>query len=191
TPLKVSGVEHIPPGAAVFVVNHSSYFDNVVLGALLPRPAIFVVKAELVKKFFARVFLRRIGAIFVERMDVEKGAEAAQKAAHLLRTGELIVFFPEGTLTRMPGLLAFRTGPFLAAAEAGVPIIPVAIRGTRSILRGDQWFPRQGRVEVTVAAPILPEGPDWSAAVTARDAARAEILHLVGEPDLAEEEVIF
>ncbi|MGZ6022454.1 MAG: AMP-binding protein [Rhizomicrobium sp.] len=191
TPLKVSGVEHIPPGAAVLVVNHSSYFDNVVLGALLPRPAIFVVKAELVKKFFARVFLRRIGAIFVERMDVEKGAEAAQKAAHLLRTGELIVFFPEGTLTRMPGLLAFRTGPFLAAAEAGVPIIPVAIRGTRSILRGDQWFPRQGRVEVTVAAPILPEGPDWSAAVTARDAARAEILHLVGEPDLAEEEVIF
>ena len=189
TPLKISGTEHIPAGAAVLVVNHSSYFDNVVLGAILSRPPIFAVKAELFRKFFARVFLERIGAIFVERMDVERGAAAAQKAARLLRAGELVVFFPEGTLTRMPGLLAFRTGPFLAAAEAGVPVIPVAIRGTRSILRGDQWFPRQGRGEVTIGAPIFPSGTDWSAAVTARDAARAEMLRLVGEPDLAEEVV--
>ena len=191
TPLKLSGVEHIPAGAAVLVVNHSSYFDNVVLGALLPRPAAFVAKAELVKKFFARMFLERIGTIFVERMDVEKGAEAAQEAAHRLRSGELLIFFPEGTLTRMPGLLAFRTGPFLAAAEAAVPVVPIAIRGTRSILRGDQWFPRRGAVEVTVAPPIVPEGKDWSAAVAARDTARAALLRLVGEPDLAEEQVTF
>lgn len=189
TPLAIIGIEKIPAGGAVLVINHSSYFDNVVLGALLPRPATFVAKAELVKKFFARVFLNRLGTIFAERMDVEKGPEAAQEAVRRLHSGDLVVFFPEGTLTRMPGLLPFRTGPFLAAAEAQVPITPIAISGTRSILRGDQWFPRRGAVGVTVADPILPQGSDWSAAVAARDAARTQILRLVGEPDLAEERV--
>ena len=189
TPLAVSGIENIPPSGAVLVINHSSYFDNVVLGALLPRPAAFVAKAELVRKFFARVFLKRLRTIFAERMDVEKGPEAAREAVRLLHSGELVVFFPEGTLTRMPGLLPFRTGPFLAAAEARVPIVPVAIRGTRSILRGDQWFPRRGAVQVTIGAPIMPRGSDWSAAVAARDAVRTQILRLVGEPDLAGERV--
>ena len=191
TTLKISGLENLPADAAAVVVNHSSYFDNVVLGALLQRPAIFVAKAELGRKFFARVFLRRLGTIFAERMDVEKGAQAAQQAADLLRGGEFLVFFPEGTLTRMPGLLPFRTGPFLAAAESQVPVVPIAIRGTRSILRGDQWFPRRGSVEVTIAAPIMPRAADWSAAIAARDAARSELLRLVGEPDLSEERVTF
>jgi len=71
------------------------------------------------------------------------------------------------------------------AAEAGVPIVPVTIRGTRSILRPDQWFPRRGTVAVTIGTPAPPEGADWAAAIRLRDAARAEILRHCGEPDLA------
>ena len=61
--------------------------------------------------------------------------------------------------------------------------MPVALAGTRSILRADQWFPRRGAVSVTVAAPIRPVGGDWAAAIRLRDAARAEILRHCGEPD--------
>ena len=191
TPLRVSGAENLPSGGAVVVVNHSSYFDNVVLSAVLRRPPIFVAKAELVRKLFARLFLARIGTLFVERTQAEKGAAAAEQAIAAARAGALLVFFPEGTLTRMPGLLAFRMGPFVTATEAGVPIVPVAIRGTRAILRGDQWFPRRGSVDVTIVPPIKSKGKNWSAALALRDEARSEMLRLIGEPDLASEQVTF
>ncbi|MCG8527338.1 MAG: hypothetical protein MI748_13215, partial [Opitutales bacterium] len=76
---------------------------------------------------------------------------------------------------------------FAAAAEVGAPVVPVAIRGTRSLLRADTWFPRRGAVRVVVAAPIMPQGNDWATAVTLRDASRASLLQHLGEPDLAHE----
>ena len=191
TPLVVEGSENIPPQGGVIVANHSSYFDNIVLGAVLRRPPVFVAKIELARKFFARLFLERIGTLFVERAQAEKGAEAAEQAIASARAGALLVFYPEGTLLRMPGLLPFRMGPFVTAAAAAIPVVPLAIRGTRSILRGDQWFPRRGSVHVTVARPIALSGNDWPAALAARDAARNDLLRLVGEPDLAGEQVSF
>jgi 1-acyl-sn-glycerol-3-phosphate acyltransferase len=90
----------------------------------------------------------------------------------------------------MPGLLPLRMGAFVIAAQAGVPVVPVTIRGTRSILRDGQWLFHRGRISVTFSAPIEPTGSDWNAAIQLRDAARAEILRLCGEPDLSEETVL-
>ena len=95
-----------------------------------------------------------------------------------------MVFFPEGTFGRMPGLLPFRMGAFTAAAEAGAAVVPVGIRGTRSVLRAGSWFPHRGALSVTVGTPLVPEGRDWSDAVKLRDLARQQILNLTGEPDL-------
>ena len=61
----------------------------------------------------------------------------------LARQGRILVFFPEGTFTRRAGLSGFYLGAFKVAAEANLPVLPGVIRGTRSMLRGDQWFPRQ------------------------------------------------
>jgi 1-acyl-sn-glycerol-3-phosphate acyltransferase len=94
--------------------------------------------------------------------------------------------FPEGTFERAPGLLPFHMGAFTIAARASLPIIPVAISGTRSILRGDQWFPRRGAVTVRVGEPIAPGGTDFGAAVRLRDATRAAILAGCGEPEVFE-----
>lgn len=66
-------------------------------------------------------------------------------------------------------------------------MVPVTIRGTRSLLRANSWFPHRGKVRVIVAAPILPAGTDWAAAVKLRDAARAALLAHLREPDLAQE----
>jgi len=94
------------------------------------------------------------------------------------------VFFPEGTFTRVPGLLPFHMGAFTAAAHAGVPLVPVVIRGTRSLLRDESRFPRRVVVKIHIGAPIAPAGREWTAAVKLRDAARGAILQQLGEPDL-------
>ena len=76
-------------------------------------------------------------------------------------------------------------GAFVIAAQLGIPVVPLAIRGTRSILRAGQWFPRRGMVHVTLDDPLEPSGTDWEAAIRLRDMARARILKFCGEPDLA------
>jgi 1-acyl-sn-glycerol-3-phosphate acyltransferase len=96
------------------------------------------------------------------------------------------VFFPEGTFTRRTGLTGFYLGAFKAASEAGLPVVPAAIRGTRALLRGEQWFPRRARVSVEFAEPVVPAGADFSAIVRLRDAVRNAILARCGEPDLGE-----
>jgi 1-acyl-sn-glycerol-3-phosphate acyltransferase len=169
----------------VIVANHASYLDGIILTAILPGTFSFVAKREFAAHPVARVFLRHIGAEYVERFDLARGAEDARQLARVAQRGRRLVFFPEGTFTRSTGLLPFHLGAFVAAAEAGVPVVPMTIRGTRSILRDGQWLPRRGTINVTVGPALQPEGSDWTAAVALRDAARAEILRHCGEPDLA------
>lgn len=195
-PVTVTGVENLPPPTqpCVFVANHASYLDGYLLVGYLPRPVSFVAKAELRRSLVARLFLERIQAGFVERFDAVRGiADFQELAAHAAR-GRSYLFFPEGTFTRSPGLLRFHMGAFIAAAEAGLPVVPLTIRGTRSILRGDDWRPHRGSVLLHVGQPLTVAGlgldgaDPWTIAVALRDAARAEILRHCGEPDLIMEQ---
>lgn len=183
TPWRVRGLERLPLGPSIVVANHASYIDGIVLTAALPGVFSFVAKREFTARLIPRVFLRHIGAEFVERFETLRGVEDARSLARAALSGKTLIFFPEGTFTRTPGVRAFHLGAFAAAAEADLPVVPVALAGTRSILRGDQWFPRRGAVSVTVGEPIRPAGRDWAATVRLRDAARAEILRHCGEPD--------
>ncbi len=191
TPLTIAGTGRLKAEGAILVVNHASYLDGMVLAAAIPGGVSFVAKKELAGQLFARLFLARLDTFFVERTDPEGGLEDTRRALAWVEAGGRLLFFAEGTLTRMPGLLPFRLGAFMIAAQAGLPVIPISIRGTRSVLRGEQWFPRRGAVSVTVRAPLCPDGGDFAAAVRLRDAARTEILRQCGEPDLAEEHIIF
>jgi 1-acyl-sn-glycerol-3-phosphate acyltransferase len=189
--LTVRGLEHVPRERAVmFAPNHASYLDGIVVVAALDQPASFIAKRELLDHWVPRIFLRRLGAQFVERFDVQRGIEDAGKFAGSLRGGRSLIVFPEGTFRRMPGLLPFRMGAFVIAAQAGAPLLPVVLRGTRSALREGQWLFRRTMISVTFCAPIVPQGSDWNAAIDLRDQARAEILRLCGEPDLNEETVL-
>ena len=186
-PLVVHGLEHIPAsGPFVMAVNHASYLDGLILlAALRERGYSFAAKRELSLSLVPRLFLRAIGTDFVERADIKQGVEDASRLAESVKAGRTPIFFAEGTFTRSAGLLPFRMGAFVIAAQTGVPLLPVTIRGARSVLRDGSWFARRGAIVVTIAAPLLPQGSDWNAAVALRDAARAEILRHCGEPDLA------
>ncbi len=196
TSLSVQGLEHLPPAPQVctFVSNHASYLDGFVLVAVLPRQVAFVAKAELAARWSTHIPLRCLGAVFVERFDKRKGIDDARRVSQIAGAGRSPLFFAEGTFTRMPGLLPFHMGAFVAAAETNTPVVPVAIRGTRSALRSGSWFPRRGTISVFVGAPVRPDtlraevaGDTWRLAVRLRDRTRASILHHCGEPDLGYE----
>lgn len=135
-----------------------------------------------------RVLLERMDTLFVERFELAGSLEDAARITTALRAGSAVAFFPEGTLQRESGLHAFHMGAFVAAAETATPVVPVAIRGTRAILLEESWFPRRGRITILVGSPLRPQGSDWEAAVRLRDQARAAVLAMLGEPDLAGEE---
>ncbi len=186
TPFSVVGLENLKSaGHCILVSNHASYIDSFIMVAALPYNFIYVAKRELTGQFISRVFLERIHTAFVERFDKQRGMEDARQTSQAVHEGKSLVFFSEGTFRRMPGLRPFYMGAFIAAAETSVPVIPVVIRGTRSILRAGHLYPRRGSVSVTVCAPIYPQGTDWASAIQLRDATRAEILKHYGEPDLA------
>jgi len=184
----VRGLEQVPgDGRCVLVANHASFLDGLVLTAVLPPGFAFVAKRELVPSPIAGRFLKRLGTAFVERLERSGGAEDARRLRATLAAGQALVFFPEGTFDRRPGLRAFHMGAFVIAAQAGVPIVPLGLKGTRAVLRGDSAFARRGRIEVRFGAAIAPSGDDWAAAVALRAAARDAVLARCGEPDLIDE----
>ena len=198
--LTVEGVEHlVRDGEFVVASNHTSYLDGLVLAAALPRPVRFVAKAELRDHLLARWFLDGLGTLYVDRFDVTRSVAHAGGLSEALRAGEGILIFAEGTLHRMPGLLPFQTGGFMAAVEAQAPVIPVVLRGTRSFMRNETWFPRRVPIHVRIGPPSAPpalglppavgadapERSDWSRAVELRDTVRGWMLAHCGEPDLA------
>jgi 1-acyl-sn-glycerol-3-phosphate acyltransferase len=187
TRLLVEGREHLAGGGPrVLVANHTSYLDGIALVAALPwRNYRFIAKRELRDDHVANKFLEHLGADFVDRVDPVVGAEDAARQVGAARIGCSPIFFPEGTFSGLPGLHAFRMGAFVTAAQAGLPVVPITLRGARIILPDKAWLPRRGVLRVVIGAPLIPSGDDWAAALVLRDAARREILQRCGEPDVA------
>jgi 1-acyl-sn-glycerol-3-phosphate acyltransferase len=182
TGLTVSGLDQLPAGPCVLVSNHASYLDGAILVAALPRPFAFVAKRELQQQFVAGSYLRRLGTVFVERSDVQRSVADAGRLAEAVQQGRSLAVFPEGTFVDRPGLLPFHLGAFLAAARAGVPVVPVAIVGSRELLPAARWWARRASLQVVVCAPIpsaaqaAPQAPErFAAAVTLREASRRAI----------------
>jgi 1-acyl-sn-glycerol-3-phosphate acyltransferase len=185
-PVAVEGLSRLPKGNAVAVFNHSSYMDVLVLSSVLPGEPAYVAKREFAGHPFIGPFMRRLGTLFVERFDTGASLADTENAIAAARQGRTLVFFPEGAFTRRAGLSEFYLGAFKVAAEAGLPIVPGAIRGTRTMLRGGQWFPRRTSVSVTIENPITPSGKDFKSVLRLRDEVREAVLARCGEPDLAE-----
>jgi 1-acyl-sn-glycerol-3-phosphate acyltransferase len=130
--------------------------------------------------------MRRLGVLLLDRYELTDSLADLEGATSSARQNRLLVFFPEGTFTRRAGLSGFFLGAFRVAAQAKLPVVPGIIRGTRSMLRSDQWFPRWTPISVTIEEPIKPGGTDFTAMVHLRDAVRSVVLAGCGEPDLGE-----
>jgi 1-acyl-sn-glycerol-3-phosphate acyltransferase len=185
-PVSIIGIERVPSRRAMVAFNHSSYMDALVLAAVLPGEPAVAAKKELSEQFITGTLLQRLGIPFVERYDVSSSLADAEALIALAREGRVLVFFPEGTFTRRAGLSGFYLGAFKVAAEANLPVLPGTIRGTRSLLRSNQWFPRRAAVTVEIGEPVMPSGTDFGSVVRLRDEVRKSVLLRCGEPDLEE-----
>ena len=149
--LRISGREHVPAtGAAIVAPNHKSVWDSFFIAAGTRRHLRFMSKTELIEAPYGRLLVR-LGAFPVRRG--QSDAEALETARTILRQGELLSLFPEGTRVRDPDELGHpRRGAGRLALEAGAPLVPCAITGTERLFLGP--LPKPRRVQVAFAEPI-------------------------------------
>jgi len=179
--------ERLPAGPCVVVANHTSYLDGVVMTAALPARFGFVIKREMDAVPLANLLLRRIGAQFVDRGRTQRSARDARRLLKSAHGAASMVFFPEGTFGSKPGLLHFHAGAFVFAVRAALPVVPVALRGTRRALAPGGALAWPVRIEIEILDAIaLPTAEADVAVPAVRDAARAAILARCGEPDRAD-----
>jgi len=146
------------PRPCLFVVNHESFVDIPVLFRALPVPLRFLAKVELRQVPFVAHFITAMGMVFVDRRDSDAARESIEEVAEVLRSGACLVAFPEGTRSRSGEIRPFKTGAFVAAIKAGVPVVPIKIEGSAAVLPPDGFSPRPGRVRLIVGAAISSSG---------------------------------
>ena len=183
--VQVDGREHLRENVPrMLVANHTSYADIVVLMAMLGTDYHFVAKAEVMSMPFFRTFLRKLGHFSFRREDPSARLHQAEQIEDALRRGESVFVFPEGTFTAQSGVRPFHLGAFKAAIAAQREIVPIALDGTRRVLRDGTWLPRPGRITITICPPIAPpsSAQDWQQIVRVRDSAREIIVRYAREP---------
>ena len=173
-PFSVEGLNRLPQVPCVVVANHASYIDGLVAAAALPPDFAFVIKKEMVRVPLAGLLLRRLGSQFVERFNRHKGGVDARRVLKLAATGQSLVFFPEGTFTEIRQIGKFLGGAFTTAARSDMPVVAMAIHGTRAVL------PPGGLAVHRL--PIRVEILEVLGAGEARQRSRELIAQAVGEP---------
>jgi 1-acyl-sn-glycerol-3-phosphate acyltransferase len=173
-PFTVAGLDRLPQVPCVVVANHASYIDGLVAAAALPPDFAFVIKKEMVRVPLAGMLLRRLGSQFVERFDRHKGGVDARRVLKLAATGQSLVFFPEGTFNEIRQVGKFLGGAFTTAARSNMPVVAMAIHGTRAVMP-------PGGIGV-YALPIRVEILEVLTAADAKQRSREMIAHAVGEP---------
>lgn len=154
----VTGMHHIPPaGGLLLAVNHTSNLDNYLLSAVCPRPVAYLGKQELARGLFG-LFNLAMGMVPIQRGRADPGV--IERVAAVLRRGEVIALFPEGTRTPTGELFRFRSGLARIAHDADVPVVPVGIRGAAYVWpRGRRPAlrrPRAGELAVHFGHPVAP-----------------------------------
>ncbi len=149
-PFTVESIERLPDVPCVVVANHASYIDGIIAAAALPSDFAFVIKKEMVNVPLASLLLRRLGSDFVERFNRHKGASDTRRVLRVAATGQSLVFFPEGTFDERRQINRFLGGAFATAQRSGMPVVAVAIHGTRDLLPpgGLMFYRRPIRFEI-------------------------------------------
>jgi 1-acyl-sn-glycerol-3-phosphate acyltransferase len=173
-PFTAEGLERLPNTPCVVVANHASYIDAIAIVAALPPDFAFVIKKEMVRVPLANLLLRRLGSQFVERFDRHKGASDARRVLKLAAAGQSLMFFPEGTFDETRQIGKFLGGAFTTAARAQMPVVAVAIHGTRAVMPPGGRSIHRLPIRVEVLA-VLP-------ADEARIKSRELIARAVGDP---------
>lgn len=188
--IQATGQQNVPEGGFVYASNHESLVDILVLGAVLPGDFKWAAKRTVMNVPFLGWHLRLAGHVPVDRNKGKDAAVAVTEAFEsVLRNEKPLLVFPEGTRTADGKLKAFKNGAFQAAVLTGKPVVPVAIRGTFSLMSRDEVDTggsrsrNDRRVTVQIGKPLYPnlelEEPD--AVADLRDRARSAVVQMLTE----------
>ena len=145
---------------AVFLFNHQSAADVLIISKLLRRDFTAIAKKEIAGNPLAGPVFRVADAVFIDRSNHEKALEAVRPVVDTLREGLSLAIAPEGTRSAGNRLGAFKKGPFHIAMQAGVPVVPIVIHNATDVLPKGAFFLRPAGVYVNVLEPIATDS--WS-----------------------------
>jgi len=183
--IRTDDLDRLPTSPAICVCNHSSQLDGLILFALLPSRYTFVVRAESRRTPLFGFMLERVGVIWMDRADARSGSRTIRVLMRQLAAGRSVAMFPEGTIRPEPGLLPFKIGAYLLACKAQVPLVPLVMRGTRTLFPDRAKLPAHSHIDVSALPPLHAEGRTREDARRLLDTSRRLILERCGEPDTA------
>nr|WP_302600137.1 lysophospholipid acyltransferase family protein [uncultured Cellulosilyticum sp.] len=152
--LQVIGRENLPKeGPVLYVANHKSIFDIVVLVSTIEDPCIFLAKKEVSKMQMVKTWFAALGAIYIDREDKRQAMESIVKGVNELKSGQSMVVFPEGTRVSGDEIKEFKGGCFKLATKTGVPIVPIAIHNTYKVFEEKKGI-QSTTVTLNIGKPI-------------------------------------
>ncbi len=154
--VRVRGLENLDGRPCVFVSNHRSHFDIAAILGFVPGINRFTAKKELFREPVLGLVMRTMGMVPVDREHPERAIERLKK---LRADGHSLVFFPEGTRSRDGVLAPFKKGAFVTAIELGLPIVPIACRGSDAIMPAGGYLSiLPGEMELAILEPVETTG---------------------------------
>lgn len=156
----VTGLDHVPAtGGVILASNHLSFVDSVVIPVVVPRKVAFLAKKDYfegtgVKGFLTKAWFEGIGMLPVDRDDPQAALHSLDTALGVVGQGGAFGIYPEGTRSRDGRLYRGRTGAAHVALTAGVPIVPVGVRGTQDLMPVGTNRPRLVKVHITFGEPL-------------------------------------
>jgi 1-acyl-sn-glycerol-3-phosphate acyltransferase len=189
---QVTGAEHIPAdGGAIIASNHLSIVDSIYLPLMLARPVTFAAKSEyftgtrLIDRATS-AYLRATKQLSVDRTGPRAAQDMLDTALELLRQGQLFGIYPEGTRSPDGRLYRGRIGVGWLAINSGLPVIPVAMKGTDRMLPPGRVVPRPGQIQIIIGEPLtfgpeVTQGPGAKARRAVTDEVMRAIQQLSGQ----------
>ncbi|WP_100331345.1 lysophospholipid acyltransferase family protein [Bacillus xiapuensis] len=147
--VSISGQEHLPEGAVLFVSNHEGDFDVPALLGYIEKPFGFISKVEMKKVPIIRDWMEALHCIYINRENRRDAVKMLRDGIQILKSGHSLLIFPEGTRSKGGELKPFKSGAFRMAKEARIPIVPIAIKGTSHI------FEKNNRKKLTPAQIVI------------------------------------
>ena len=155
TKVAIKGLSHIDPSKSyIYMSNHQSSFDIFVLLAYLKVQFRWLAKAELFRIPLFGFAMKRAGYISIDRSNRRAAFTSLKKASESIRGGVSVIIFPEGTRSLDGNIRSFKSGGFVLAVDSGVPIVPVILHGTRSIMAKERLRIKPGNVLLEITQPV-------------------------------------
>jgi 1-acyl-sn-glycerol-3-phosphate acyltransferase len=155
--ISAAGLDMIPEGPVVFIANHESDIDIPVLLGAIDKPFGFVSKVEMKKVPIISSWLEAINCVLIDRKNTKQAVQSLQEGVNLLKEGHSLLIFPEGTRSKGGNVRPFKVGGIRLAQDAGVPIVPISIKGTADVFEKNGRLIKPAAIKVTIGQPLDPK----------------------------------